>query len=656
MSNLLKSKFFLGTLVVAIMFVGAFALNATKASAAGCTVTATLRVGATGEQVKCLQSYVGAIMDGSFGPNTKAKVMAWQTTHNLTADGIVGPMTRATFTGMATGCTTAFDPITGQPCTGGTLPAGCTSTAGYSPTTGTKCDSTGTTPTGPLAGIGTISDVNELSQYNNEEVGAGQKDIKVLGFDLDASDDGDVALNLIKVSFSSAGNASGDSDRLEDYVDTVSVWMGSTKVGSAKATDFTKESTGLYSKSITLNSGTVVKAGETAKFYVALDAVNNLDSGDIDSDSWSVDVENIRYTDGTGVVTTTNDYDLDGMDVDISFVSLSAASDTELKISTNNTPLAAIVDADSSSNTDDVVLLKGKLKLDGTSKVWLDELPVTFTATGAANIEAITGNVKLMLGTTEYTESVTAGASPIVITFNNLDFNMDAGSTVNFTVSADINDFDATVGAAINFDEGDTLKAELTTTNRAAIIAENSAGDQLTNSTEMTGSALGEVQTFRDTGINVVLVGSPTAVAAKGLTGQPDRGTYTITFDVTAFGGDMWIDGTKPTLTGTDGTDLNIVSPGTGTQDAVITTSTGALMTGTINTTSRFKIAEGETERFTITSVVTPTVAGGLYSVALASLSFNSADVDITDALPSLEYTTNLVDFVTPSVNLVLVN
>lgn len=670
----------MGVMVVAIMFVGAVAV-ATPASA-DCTITMTLRVGSSGLEVQCLQAKVGATADGAFGPLTKAAVMAWQAGHSLSADGVVGPLTRAALMGAPTGnfpagCTSAsgYSTTTGVACNTGTsagLPAGCSTTAGYSPLTGTKCDSSTSTPTGPLAGdAGTIADVNNLSQYNNEEVGDGANDVKVAGFEVETSNDGDIQLNSVKVSFASTGNGATESDRLDDYLDSVSIFQGSTKVGEASTADFNKDSTGNYSKSITL-SNAVVRSDTIEKFYIAVDAVSNLDSGDIVADSWSVDLENIRYTDGSGVVTTDSSAGaINGMNVPMSFVNFSTAADTILKLSTENTPLVSIVDVHASNNTDNVVLLKGKMKLEGTSDAWVDALPVTLTSTGGG-ITALTGSVTLTLGANTYTESTgtncvaeadfsTAGDCGVVGTegllFDNLDYTISAGDTVNFTISADMNDLDATAGVNTNFDAGDTLLASVTTAGRAFLVAENEAGDALVDGTEKTGNVVGNAQTFQDTGINVVLV-STSAVAAKGLTTQPDRGTFTITVDVTAFGGDMWVDGTKPTLAGTNSADMDIIAPATSaaTADADIKTSTGAIMTGTIDTTSRFLVSEGQTERFTITVVATPVTVGGLHSVKLASLSYNSADVDITDALPALEYTTNLVDFVTQSVNLVLVN
>ena len=94
----LKSKFLLGVMVVAVMVVG-LAVDVNQAAAADCTITTTLKVGSKGDEVKCLQTAVGVKADGSFGPKTKAAVMAWQKTAGLTADGVFGAKSRAAFAG-----------------------------------------------------------------------------------------------------------------------------------------------------------------------------------------------------------------------------------------------------------------------------------------------------------------------------------------------------------------------------------------------------------------------------------------------------------------------------------------------------------------------------------------------------------------------------
>ena len=174
MSNLLKSKFLLGTMIVAVMFV-AFSANKASASsaAADCQFVSLLKQGNSSAAVNCLQTRLnnagftvattGAGSPGNessyFGSLTTKAVKAFQNANPSTgsADGIVGSKTRAALFGASTGgtfpagCTSnsGFSSTTGNSCAGGTtnLPAGCTSTAGFSPISGVSC-STGTTTTG----------------------------------------------------------------------------------------------------------------------------------------------------------------------------------------------------------------------------------------------------------------------------------------------------------------------------------------------------------------------------------------------------------------------------------------------------------------------------------------------------------------------------
>jgi hypothetical protein len=56
-----------------------------------CTITSILRLGSTGADVSCLQSRIGLISDGKFGPRTLIAVKAFQANAGLKADGVVGP-------------------------------------------------------------------------------------------------------------------------------------------------------------------------------------------------------------------------------------------------------------------------------------------------------------------------------------------------------------------------------------------------------------------------------------------------------------------------------------------------------------------------------------------------------------------------------------
>ena len=130
-------KFLIGTFFALALMV------ASTAAASYDFGPSTLKVGSKGNYVKTLQTLVGATADGSFGPMTKAKVVAWQANNGLTADGLFGNMSKAK-ANLGLGGSVS-----------GNFPAGCTSASGYSPTLGLAgglCYAVPSVPTTPPAG------------------------------------------------------------------------------------------------------------------------------------------------------------------------------------------------------------------------------------------------------------------------------------------------------------------------------------------------------------------------------------------------------------------------------------------------------------------------------------------------------------------------
>jgi len=589
------------------------ALGCGSVTAPAYTFTRDLTVGSTGADVTALQNMLGVSpATGYFGSITKAAVVAYQTSKGIApAAGYVGPLTRAALNYVA--------PVT-------------------TPTTPS------TPATSELEGTdGTIASMTQLSSYNNEEIGAGQEDVKVMGFEVSASKDGDIQLKSVKLTFSSTGNDTTDSDRLSDYVDSVSIMAGSEVVATADVSDFTKDATGVYSKTMSLDN-VIVTADDEVKMYVAINAVSNLDSGDIDSDSWTVGIVNIRYVDGGGVTTTESDiipadidYHAAGDGVAFDFVSFSAAADTELKITVDSaTPDADIVLVDDDSATDEVVLLKGKIQVKGDSDVWLDELPITLTTAEATDVDNITDSLTLTIDGEDYSETVNLDAVTGTVTFDNLDLTLDAGKTYSFTISADILALDGG-----DFDEGDTLTASLTTTNRAAIVAENEEGDALALG-ERTGSATGKAQEFRTQGISVSLV-SVTSASSNDTGAANDTATFTIKFKVTAVGEDAYL-----ATVVANGYTYTVDLAGTATTggvSAVITNNTDASLTDAYN----WLIEEGTNETLTLTIARVPygEAAVGLYKAALTGVKWSDTD----DNTPDNTYSSNLDSFITSYVS-----
>lgn len=574
-------------------------------SSCGYMHSMTLRQGMSGSQVMALQTALGISADGKFGPMTANAVMNFQGSHGLTKDGVVGPMTGAKI------C--AGNPNPGNP-----------------------------NPSNPgLEGdFGTISDVNELSSYNNEEVGEGSEDVKVLGMEVEADSDGDVMIQSMKVSFEGASNTG--SDNLDDYIDSVSIWMGDEMVGEADVEDFSEDSS-VYTKTIAIDDS-IVRADDTEKFYIAVTAVNNLDSDDISGDAWTVDVENIRFEDGSGVVTTETGYDLNGMNVPIDFVTFSQSSDTELKVrADSDSPEAGIVVIDESDETDDVVLLTGSLELEGDSDANIDEIPVTFTVGGTAtDVDNVTGSVTLVLDGEEYTETVsTSTATSTTITFDDLDFDMSAGDEIDFEIRADIYEMDAN-----DFVEGDTLLASITSTNRSAIDVENEEGDQLDDSSEKSGTAIGEAQEFRTQGIMLELVSTDADVMVDD-GALDDTGTFTIKFKVTAVGDDAYIATHTPLTYYPYTVDVGGTATTVGVS-AVIVNNTDSDLTSAYN----WLIEEGESETLTLTvskvNAAGPAVNAGLTRAVLTGVKWDDTD----DNSPDNTYSSNMDDFKTEYVSM----
>jgi len=607
-------KFLIATGIATLAFVSV-------ASAQSVTIKQPLTVGSSGVEVIALQTWLinngfnipaispGTAVKGYFGSQTQAAVAAYQRTVGLPSQGYFGPLTQ--------------DKIaSGSAVVGGTCPAGlvCTPVTSVSTVcpTGFVCTPVGggspIPSTGGLSGTdGTITDVNELSQYSSEEVGDGQSDVKVLGFEVEASNDGDIRIKSVKVSFNATGNSG--SDNLDDYIDGVSVWMGSTKVGSADVSGFNEDSSNVWSRTITLSGNTIVKADDTESFYVSVDAINNLDSGDISGDSWTVNVDSIRFEDGSGVTTTDSTTgDLPSLDVPINFVSFSTAADTKLKFSTDSSsPDASIVMVDENDTSDDVLLLVGKIKLDGTSDVLLEKFPVTFTAgnvtTGATGLASTTGSVKFVIDGKEYSESVSSTYNTAVssVTFDNLDITIDAGSTVTFKVYADILSTDGALTV------GDTLKASFTESNRNSLDVENSEGDQLTTS-EKTGTVNGEYQEFRVNGIGLSLI-SIGGEATTGTSANDDVGLFTIKFKVTAFGDNIYVS----SLATTAGLTYTVDKSGVATSSNAITASLVNNDDATLTSVGNYLIEDGDSEDFTL-SISVPLGTGGTSGQYRASL------------------------------------
>lgn len=596
MSKLLKSKFLLGVVIVAVMFVGVVAVSNTAAAACS-TGTTTLRVGSTGSTVACLQAAVGAVADGSFGQMTKAKVMAWQSANGLVADGVFGAKSRAVLEVGAVvsgnypaGCTSAsgFSSTTGAscasgvstgPCTGGALfnsatgaactadlPAGCSSTAGYSPTTGVACSAT---PAVSSTGEGSITVTYDATPANSLVVNKGETKavmawkVKATGSDMKVSR---LWLDLDKRIWLSASDMTlKDGDTVVGTVALSASTVVETTVGSAWQVQF--------------NGLNIVVPVGTTKILTLTVTRPVLTSA---SDSVAMaNTSSFRATDASGLslayTVTARTIALTG--------STTATTGTLTATLSPTSPLAQSV---SGLSTTAGILTAVKLTdidlkaVDGAVNV--SALSGTITNAGTCTND---GTSSQCIASTELRDGTTVLASVTganVWAFTGLNIDVAAGTTKTLSIWAKVNPISATLVA------GDNIKATLT------------AGTATTNgfasSVTFTPTVAGNIQYLYQYAPTIAL-GTTTATTTN--TSGAISADYSLAFTVTAPAGSaIYVHKTVDVATATNNNAEKTTS-GSGGTLADATPMTASATSGTDGSTY-FIVLAGTSRTFTVYS------------------------------------------------------
>lgn len=572
MSKLFKSKILLGVMMLGLVIGGGFAVKA-KTASADCSITMSLSMGMRNSEVTCLQNTLGVSpATGYFGSKTKAAVVAWQAANGLPSTGLFGSMSRAKLAGGSTVATTSgcaagamFNSTTGAPCTSSTSTvAGCAAGAMFSSTTGASCSGSTSVVSGTN---GYLADFASDSTNRVSTVYESESDKVVAGFRATARL-ASQNVNRVRVTF--VNTDTGSSANLGKYISSASLWMGSTKLATMSVNDADRAtSSDTYTFNFSGLNAPIAK-DTIGRFYVSVNSNGSLDSGDTDSANWTV-----SFTAG-GISASSPDGSYDTYDSSAitqtgllfgKFVSNGIKATVGL--STSN-PSSSIVGVGNTSATNGQTLLKFTVKATNTD-LNIRKVPVQVTTVGA-NGSAVINTLKLYRGSdlvdtldgsngytisTSITTTPTTGATSTGYKFVNLSSQtITAGSTVEFSVVADLKS--KTSGS---YSDGTTIVASLV--NADVLLAANFSvqdqnGDQLTDSssTVRLGSAVGNVMTLRENGVNTVMgsVSTTTTVASNGDTTSV---SYSIPLTITAFGNDAYI--------------------GQSTQEAVTSTGSGAI-------------------------------------------------------------------------------
>jgi hypothetical protein len=560
------------------------ALGTPAAAGGSCALASApdMTIGATGANVIALQDMLIAggyltipagVSKGYFGSLTQAALASYQAANGIApAAGYFGPITRASIT-----CDAGDDDMGG--------------------------DTGGSGSTGLSGGAGDVS-VTDRSSGVKDEVLEGEEEVKVLGMEIEA-DGSDIEITSVKVSLQHTGSG---NTRLNRYVDEVLIMHGDDVVGSSEADDFS-ESSDVYTESISV-SGVVIDEDDEERLYVAISAVNNIDSSDL-SENWSVDVTQTRFVDATGAILT----DTTNVTAQtFTFEDLSTTGDVELKVNEDDEDIngAHTVQVDATSDTNNVELLSFTLEAEG-SDIEMQQLIFDITSSGAGVTEIVNDFRLLMdgeeVGTVSYdlnqdntggdsTASSTDTAIAILLTdLDDDDVNLDEDDVINFVLEGDINDID---GA---FSNGDYITVTLSG-NSTDVNGDDENGDQVT---DVTGSADSTQTKFASTGIMTeVIDSSATKVTNTADDSTDDQGEFVLDIEVTAFEDIAYIALTgSATSTDTDPANAGVYAYVEGTNNTEITTGTTTVtverVSGGTRTGNYIKINSGQSAIIRVT-------------------------------------------------------
>ena len=608
-----------------------------------------IKMGSRGAQVSALQScmnnlgYSTGVVDGIYGANTSVGIKAFQASKGYMVDGIVGAQT-------APGFEAACNGVTATPVTG-TLPEGCTASTGYSTTTGMKCDTTSTeTPVSSMDGTeGSVSSYS-LGSPDETEALEGQSDVEIYALDVELDDEGDLRLDRVDVWF--AQTFTGDEQNPWDYFKSVSLLVDGKEVASEDADSSSDWSDAAAGNIATDNAGTdkeyrmlfsgldeVFKANQTTVVSIAVTMVNTIDTTD-QTAIWYVEIDDdsgFKFTDGTGFTFTT------GGNAEGSFgVDAEEVASIDISLSANDLD-SSVLEVNDSVDTDDKTIAIFNVEegqdLDVTIDTITAELTIVDPAGGIdpAGVGTIVKKAYLVVdGDVIGTESVSAAADAVTVTFDNLNWDLAGKADQDVSVVVDFYD----TNDSARYDNGTTI----TVTDFDITEIEDENGNDEGDITTLTFATDSETHELRDEGIMVSFVGSSynkTASTTDNIDGTVE---FTLEFDVTAFGDDMWVDKTcaiEDSGVDVDATEVSL----DGDADFNNTSCTDFDSTGDAGTDG-FEVKDGTKETFTVTILGLGGEAGADNTAVTFKARLNGIGFNVgTDAVGDTVYAFDLADY-----------
>ena len=371
---------------------------------------------------------------------------------------------------------------------------------------------------------------------------------------------------------------------------------------------------------------------EELDIVVAATFANNLDTDELGE--WDVDGVAVRFFDADGVATTENGTIVTADTATFNIEEAGEGDELDLE-SADEDPDSTTLALDEDDNTEEIIFAFDLSADDSDGDVDLDNLisidvTVATTATSVGDdMDNLVADFRLEIdGESFDAESYVGTGLTATIDFDiDGDVTIDEDSTITAVLFADFEDMDTV-------DEGSTIFASVAT---ADIDAEGAnSGEMITvGGSDKTGN----VHTLRTTGL--VLGSEPSngtdnddSVAPNADPIDDTDGTMFLTFEITAFGDDLWV----PIETATEGAadtasgiTYEILKSGVATSTNFVAVLDWDI-DGADEDNGFYELEEGESYDVTITVESLNPEVTGLYSFRVNSVGFNATEDTAPDS------------------------